>query len=224
MSKKLIISSSVLLVIAALVFLLVYKDKKVEPVVDLEETGELSENNTTSQNQLGDVLNAAPEIKFDTTNKEAFDDLMVKGNKAFVDKKYTDAISFFQQALKLKDADVVYARLFAVYSVQGNTVKAIESINKAIEKFPAFTDYWVSKLVYLDEKTNTSFNELKDVYADGLSKVDIKTKANLAINFARIAESNGMKDEAIAAWQQAIELYPANKATYQAEIDRLKSL
>ncbi len=210
--------------VAVLVFFLVYKDNKIEPVVNTEENGELLQNETALETEPKDVLNSAPEIKFNTSNKEAFDDLMSKGNKAFVDKKYTEAITFFQQALKQKDADVVYARLFAVYSVQGNMVKAIESINKAIEKFPAYTDYWVTKLVYLDEKTNTSFNELKSIYNDGLNKVDIKTKTNLVINFAQISEKNGMKDEAIAAWTKAIEIYPTNKAIYQAEIDRLKAL
>jgi len=222
-SKKIVHASIIVLIfIGLLVFI---KNNKKEPNIINEQGNQLEETaagDTKIQQDL--VLDSAPTIKFDDKNKELFNDLLAKGNTALMSKEYEKAISFYQQALKYNDADVVYARLFTVYNIQNNTVKAIESINNAIKRFPAFTEYWVTKLVYLDEKTNTSFAELKQIYTDGLSKVDSRTKTNLVISFARIAESNGMKDEAIAAWQKGIELYPSNKSIYQAEIDRLKSL
>jgi hypothetical protein len=44
----------------------------------------------------------------------------------------------------------------------------------------------------------------------------------LITNFARIAENNGEKAEAILIWNKAIETLPQNQSIYQAEIDRLK--
>ncbi len=153
-----------------------------------------------------------------------FDALLANGSKAFMDKNYSLAIKTYNEALALDASDVVYIRLYSVYNAQGDIKKAEEMLNKAIAKNPSYTEYWNTKLIFLDQKTNTSFDELKKIYTGGLNKVDSRTKLNLVTVFARIAENNKEYAEAITAWQKAIELYPDNKSTYQAEIDRLKTL
>lgn len=196
------------------------KDTALEEQISPEVQNEALEPETESQTKSPEAPVSDISIK---TNPE-LSALLEKGNKAFYAKDYTGAIKYYNDALKMQDADFIYARLHSVYSAQGNTVEAINAINKAISKNQLWTEHWVTKLVYLDNQTKTSFDELKSIYTDGLTKVDSRTKPNLVTTFARIAEGNGMKDEAIAAWQKAIELYPTNKAIYQAEIDRLKSI
>jgi hypothetical protein len=86
---------------------------------------------------------------------------------------------------------------------------------------PGSTDYWSWKIELLDQKTNTSYEDLKLIYEEGLSKVDQKTKVNLVTRFAMVAEINDEKADAISFWEYAKTLFPANNKIYQSEIDRL---
>jgi hypothetical protein len=52
--------------------------------------------------------------------------------------------------------------------------------------------------------------------------VNSQTKVNLVTQFARIAESNGERKEAIDLWTYAKTVYPENSSVYQQEIDRIK--
>ncbi|MFM7088606.1 MAG: tetratricopeptide repeat protein [Candidatus Paceibacterota bacterium] len=220
-------------IIGALVFLVVIgglyyaqMNKKSDMPTGAENSlgeSELGASDTESTENKDSKSDTALEPKAVDTDKAKLNSLLEAGSKAFHSKNYSAAIGFFNDALAIEDADFVYSRLHSVYSAMGDKVQALKMIDMAISKNQLFTEHWVTKLVYLDEKTNTSFAELKQIYTDGLGKVDSRTKPNLVTTFAQIAEKNGMKDEAIAAWQKAIELYSANKATYQAEIDRLKS-
>lgn len=157
-------------------------------------------------------------------NQSAFNAALKEGLDLFNAKKYDQSIAAYQKALKIKDSDIPYFRIYNVYAAENNWTKAKDSLDQAIKRNPLYTEYWIVKLQVMDEKLHSSFASLKSTYDEAYQKVDSRTKPNLVTTFARIAESNGMKDEAIAAWQKAIEIYPANKATYQAEIDRLKSL
>lgn len=158
-----------------------------------------------------------------TVDKQKFNDLMTNGSKAFLAKNYTEAIRIYNEALVLSPSDVVYIRLFEIYNIQGNVVQAQYMLNMAIVKNPSYTDYWNTKLVYLDEKTDTSFVDLKKIYNDGLVKVNIETKINLVTTFARIAESNKEYTEAIALFNYAKQENPENSSIYQQEIDRLNT-
>jgi len=154
-------------------------------------------------------------------NTVKFNTALSNGSTAFNAKEYDKAITYFDEALTYNKSDVVYVRLFSAYSAKGNWTKALEMIDQAISVKPSYTDYWIYKLVVMDEKTNATFSELKNIYVDGLTKVDPKTKINLMTNFARIAENNGDKSEAISIWTKAQTVYPENKTVYQAEINRL---
>jgi tetratricopeptide (TPR) repeat protein len=175
--------------------------------------GSASQNTTTK-----------PKVEVADINKVKFNTALSNGSTAFNTKDYSKAVTYFNEALSYNKSDVVYVRLFSVYSAQGDWIRALEMINEAIVINPSYTDYWIYKLVAMDEKTNATFGELKTVYNDGLAKVDPKTKINLMTNFARIAENNGEKSEAISVWTEAQKVYPQNQAVYQTEIDRLNSL
>ncbi len=194
------------------------KDESSDIATDSE--GNSIEDATAEESSASSVEVKDPVINSDSDEK--ISSLVESGNKAFYAKDYDVAIKYYNEALSIRDSDFIYARLHSAYSAKGDTPQAVKSIDTAINKSPLFTEYWVTKLVYLDDKTNTSFSEIKNIYMDGLTKVDSRTKPNLVTIFARIAESNGMPEEAISAWQKAIEIYPKNKAIYQAEIDRLK--
>ncbi len=203
-------------------------DEDIENI-DLSNTSETvdnsivpAENTNTSTTTPNNTVK--PAIEAVDTNKAKFNTALSNGSNAFNQKDYTKAINYFNEALGYNKSDVVYVRLFSAYSAQGDWTKALEMINQAIAVNPAYTDYWIYKMVALDEKTTASFAALKAVYDQGITKVDPKTKINLITNFARTAENNGEKGDAIASWTKAIEVYPQNKTIYQTEIDRLNKL
>lgn len=160
-------------------------------------------------------------LDFPDSKQDKFNKAIIDGDKSFLSKDYQQSIIYYNKALSYVNSQIAYMRLFNTYNVIGDTNKAIEVIDKAIALKPMLAEYWNTKIQYLDEKTTMSFAELKAVYTQGLSKVDSKTKINLVIAFARIAENNKENQEAIAQWQKAIQLNPNLKATYQAEIDSL---
>lgn len=217
-----------ILVVVLIVFAIRMQNKDNLEIIDDLNLGENTENlENTEENKTTDVENnevkvESSEPKISNTNQELFSKALADGNTALINKDYNKALNYYNEALKYRNSDLVYARMFSLYSAQSNFTKALESINKAIELNPAYTDYWNDKLTLLDTQTSSSFAELKVVYNDGLTKVDNRTKINLITHFARIAENNGEKNEAILAWNKAIEVYPQGSSIYQAEIDRLK--
>jgi len=162
-----------------------------------------------------------PEPADTTQNIEKWDTAMNNAHKSFGAGDYAQAVSFFQEALTYNNRDEPYSGLSFSYGAQGNWVKAREAIDSAISLNPLNTEYWNWKMTLLDEKTSASWADLKKVYNEALPKVDPKTKVNLVVYFAAMAEKNGEKTEAIALWEYAIELYPQNTLIYQGEIDRL---
>jgi tetratricopeptide (TPR) repeat protein len=160
------------------------------------------------------------------TDKTKFSSLLADGLKEFNNKNYDEALKYYTKALDYsgQELDIAYMRMYSVYNMQNNIEKARLMLDKAIAKNPSYTDYWTTKLVFLDEKTQVSFADLKKIYDEALTKVDSRTKINLVTSFARIAENNKENAVAISVWEKAKEVYPANKDIYQKEIDRLKAL
>ena len=149
---------------------------------------------------------------------------MKNARTAFLNKDYPQSIADYKQALTYKNTDTPYAGLFVDYGAQGDWVNAIKALDSAIKINPLFTDYWVSKLTVMDEKTAATYQDLKNVYNEGLLKVDPKTKVNLVTALASIAENRGQISDAIALWSYAKSLYPQNSSIYQAEIDSLPKI
>jgi tetratricopeptide (TPR) repeat protein len=226
--RNIAIGVVILLVLGALA-VLGFKYYKANQEVEedlVEDTGVLPTAGDTTGNvnsTTNPVVPTTPKPEMSTESKKKFNTLLANGAKAFTSKNYAEALKNYNEALTLSDSDVVYIRLHSVYSAQGNNTKALEMLNIAISKNPAYTDYWNTKLTFLDEKTDSSFADLQAVYQEGLTKVDSRTKINLVTHFARIAESAGNYAEAISIFEYAKTVYPQNAKVYQAEIDRLTS-
>lgn len=211
--KQLINIVAVILVIVGLFIILKNKvNISNNPIENIEEQPINAEN--SQQNEDSD-------IKTSIMAEENFNQSMEKAQEYFSSKQYNLAIKSYEEALSYKNSDLPYSGMFSVYIATANFKKAEESINKAISINSVNTDYWKWKLTLLDEKTNTNFSELKKIYEEGLAKSHPTSRVNLVIHFAKIAEDNGQKQEAIELWEKAIELYPQNKNVFQAEIDRL---
>ena len=156
--------------------------------------------------------------------KESFNTLLIEGGEAFVVADYEKAKEAYEKALTFIDSDIVYMRLFAIYGIEGNTEEALKVINKAIEINDDFADYWTLKLQFLEEKTDTSFIELENIYKAGLLKVNSETKVNLVTIFAGISEKSGEINKAKELWVYAIEINPISTELYQTEINRLENI
>lgn len=183
-------------------------------------------NNTTDITNPVDQKTSSGVIKNNTSlssteNDKNFNTAMTKAQTAFVKSDYGTAIDYYNQALKYKNTDLVYSGMFNVYSAQSNWPKALEVLDKAISLNQINTDYWKWKITLMDERMNSSFTELKDIYTEGFNKSLPKSRINLVVYFAKVSENNGQKLEAIKLWQKAMELSPDNKNIYQTEIDRL---
>ena len=202
-------------------------DLAVKPPSNESESDQIT--NQTTSSSLGQKSAVNTSSKGSTTinkveNIAKFNLAMDGARKSFLARDYDRSIVYYNEALLYNDkADTAYSGLFIVYSAQNNIDKARIALENAIKLNPRFTEYWIEKLVILDEKTTLSYADLKRIYQEGLAKVDPATKINLVTSFARISENNGEKDEAMALWGYAIEIYSQNKLIYQAEIDRLQN-
>lgn len=164
----------------------------------------------------------AQELKSQETVKKAkWNTAMDNARVAFGKGEYDKSVAFYNEALSYQKTDTVYSGLFVVYGAQNNIDQARIAIESAIKLNPLFTEYWISKISLLDNKTNVSYQDLQKIYSEGLLKADLKTKINLVTYFAGTAERNGQKDDAISIWEYAKNLYPQNSSIYQGEIDRL---
>lgn len=210
-----------IIIVLGLVYFNVGKKSNVEDEVD-QELEDKTEELLKEENKAP-VAPVQNTVKAPNT-QEVFNIAMTKGNTAFLAKNYEDAIKFYKEALNAKDSDTAYMRLFDVYNAQNNIDEARVNLEKALQRKPSYTEYWTTKLIFLDEKTNVSYLDLKKIYEDGLLKVDPKTKVNLVTTFARVAESNKQYGEAAFYFGYAKEIYPANATEFQAEIDRLHTL
>ncbi len=219
-TRNIIITVVVLILVVGGIFYYKISQKNTTEVSGEKQEAEIINENKSILEENTNIPNNNPQII--SVDKTKFDTLLQNGSKAFMDKNYSLAIKIYNEALVLDDSHIVYIRLYGVYNAQGEIKKAEDVLNKAIAKNPSYTDYWITKLLFLDEKMDMSFADLKMVYDDGMKKVDSRTKVNLVTVFARIAENKNEKQEAIMLWQKAIELHPENKDIYQAEIDRLK--
>ena len=157
------------------------------------------------------------------TDKEKFNIALSNGSRAFLDKDYESAIKYYYGALSYINSDLAYIRIFDAYNAQNDIDNARPALENAIKLNPSYTEYWITKIAFLDDKTGLSYADLKRVYEEALTKVDYRTKINLVTAFARVAENNQQKSDAIALWEEAIKLYPQNVSIYQAEINRIKT-
>lgn len=218
----------------------IYYNKKEKTIEPVETNTPVKEENITEENT---VMTPEPELteeevlqnKVNKVNTEElkaqeaakkakWNTAMNNARTAFGKGEYYQSVAFYNEALSYYNTDTGYFGLFFVYLAQNDIDRARVAIDASIKLNPFITEYWVSKLGMLDDKTNVSFLDLKKVYQEGLVKIDVKTKVNLVTFFAKIAESNKEYEDAIAAWKYAQELYPQNSSIYQVEIDHLSKI
>jgi len=224
MNKKQIITGIVILALIIVGTIYAVNNRKTELVAGapeeiLTETpGTENENTDTAEGET-----ATPsETQQGRINAQKSKDTLILGHKAYGTGDYVKALAYYQEAATYLKNDLAYSGQFNVYMAQGNFVAAKTAIDMAISLNPLHYEYWNAKLTLLDEKTNASYTELKKVYDEALAKVVLDTKVNIVLHFAGIAEKNGRTNDAVAAWRYAIELYPANTAIYQQQINRIQ--
>ncbi len=208
----------VLIVVAGL-FIILNKNKNPEIVSSPDEESITQGEEGLNEEKSPEGISA--EINIDQDLQVKFNKALSNGSIAFSGGDYNKAINYFKEALSYRNADAAHIRLFYAYSASNQIDKATSSIESAIKLNSSLTEYWTTKLVFLDEKTEISFSDLKKIYEEGLTKVDSRTKVNLVTTFAVISEKNHQDAEAIAGWAHAKILNPDGIASYQAEIDRL---
>lgn len=109
----------------------------------------------------------------------------------------------------------------SLLSVMGDKSGALSYINKAIELYPLESNYWRWK-IDLEKESGKTGGELENIYKDAIKKTN--NDINIVTYYAVFLENEKRYVEAITKWEEAIKIEPSLKATYQAEIDRLRAI
>lgn len=136
--------------------------------------------------------------------------------------EYGKAKEIIEKAMYLDSKD---SNLIQVYSsllaLMGDKNLALSYINKAIAISGLNPNYWLWKLD-LEKDNGVSVKSLELIYKNALKETG--NDLNIVTTYAQFLEDQKRNNEAIIQWKKAIEIYPANKAIYQAEIDRLQKI
>ncbi len=137
--------------------------------------------------------------------------------------KNKDAIETLDKVVKEKGDYIRPGRMWFLYAKIYNESqymdRAIESIKKAVEAEQDREDYWLTYIGFSGQ--NDPNLDLSNLYKEALDKT--KNNPDILGAYARYLAFKGQKDQAIAQWQKAIEVDPANKPQYDAEIQKLQT-
>ncbi len=131
--------------------------------------------------------------------------LIMEGSDMADKKDYAGAIAKYEQAMQLKpDLHALYGEIGNLYTLIGNSDKALEAYNKLLEKDPSNMDARLSAVGILFEKKDVA--GAKKI----LEALDLKTVTNpnalynVGVGFYNAQETQ----EAIRYWEKVIELDP----------------
>lgn len=209
-NQKIIISIIAVIVLVIALFLIFKSDKselKIDNIIKNENIVDNDDENSGLK-------------EFD---KEKYDQLMLSASNAYNQQKYGESIKYLKQALELEELDVVYAKMYSSYKAMGDSDNAFIVLEKARGLNNSFNQYWIWTIEHRRIVDNYSFDQLDEIYKEGIDKVELTAKVNFVIFFASTAEQMSEKERAIELWEHAIELYPDNKNIYQNQIDTLKN-
>ena len=131
---------------------------------------------------------------------------------------YSGAISALDSIPEEKKAN---SRVFQAYGLAykglGDIPKAKESIDKALALDDTDAKSWVAKIELNSDLPNEQINAL---YRQAIPAT--KSHVDVMISYARFSERIGDKNQAIAAWETAINVNPEKESEYRAEIARLR--
>jgi tetratricopeptide (TPR) repeat protein len=105
----------------------------------------------------------------------------------------------------------------SLYRAKGDIGKARASIRRALDIDGENVNDWVS---FIELSKDVGDKPLTDLYNEALSKTH--NNVNVVIAYAKALEDIGNLDGAVAQWQKALQLNPADKAVYDAQIKRLQ--
>jgi tetratricopeptide (TPR) repeat protein len=98
-----------------------------------------------------------------------------------------------------------------------DTSKAKGYIDQALALDDTDPKNWLAKIELNSDLPN---NQLDGLYRQAI--VATKSNVDVMISYARFSERIGNKDQAVAAWETAINVNPEKEAEYRAEIARLR--
>ncbi|MFZ2152233.1 MAG: tetratricopeptide repeat protein [Minisyncoccia bacterium] len=198
---------------------IVETSQNTETIVDTEsENTTVSSTQNTNQNPSGVVANNV-DI---TTTQPQVNKLFTQAVAQEAKGDYVGAKASLDAALKLQPNDPYVTSYYAsLYFHMKDYASALVWIDKALalSKYtnPAF---WYIKFDIVKAQSNNDPKIVEPVYRDAIVKT--KGDINMVTAYASWLGSIGEKSKAIAQWEKAIEIYPKNKAVFEAEIALLK--
>lgn len=136
--------------------------------------------------------------------------------------EYGLAKTYYEKALA---EDPQNANIMSSYSshlaAMGDKKGALTVIDDAIDLLPSNSNLWRWKIA-LEMERGTSGRRLEKIYKTALEAVE--TKIDIISIYAGFLEEQKRYEEAIAQWEEAMTIYPANEALYIEEINRIKAI
>ena len=196
-------------------------DSSVKDVLSSEE----GDQDVPALSKKDHVVSSKNEVLAVTTqipSQDAVNQLFNEAAKKQVQSDWLGAQQSIEQALKLDPKNPYLMQTYAsLLANRGDVTGAMIWIDKALAiKFDE-PNFWYLKIELATVLSKSNFNNISDVYLRALEATN--NNIDMITSYARFLGQADKGQESITYWQKAIELYPANKATYQAEIDRLKA-
>lgn len=149
----------------------------------------------------------------------------------FIEKKdYSSALHAINDALLINGSDAeAWATKASIHMQLGDLEAALSAAKDAVKYAPTNTGYWKLEIDILrqmeSKKGITTANpeyrsKLEPVYVEALAKTS--NNIEIIMPYAIFLEEVGDKQMAITYWQKAIEVNPAAKSSYEANIARLQ--
>ena len=151
-----------------------------------------------------------------------YTELITKGHELYLKGVYAGALSYFKKALVLEENDRIYRSLYSAYLALKDYKNAEMSIQKAVSLSRAIPNNWVEYAYFENYYMKAPFDVVSKIYLDGLEAT--KDNIDLITGYIAYLTENKKYPEAIALLEKAIIKNPARKATFQAEIDYLRTL
>lgn len=197
-----------------------FNNNNDNPDLSLQEILALDEQQRKEalEKQVNDLKNEAESLAESAESGTKFAILIRLAEAQIAIGKYDESIETLNKIPEDKKdtsrTPIAYAR---AYKGKGDIAMAKENINKALA-----IDNELPEIVLLNLELNQDLpnDQLDALYRDAI----VKTKSNVdvMVSYARFSERIGNKDQAVAAWETAINGNPSKESEYRAEIARLR--
>lgn len=170
------------------------------------------------KNKLSEFQGVVSNLPQDANSSDKYSAYIVLSEVQIALEMYDEALKSLESIPEDKrNSKRAYYQFAQIYKAKNDLFKAMEYSLKAIERDSGDVPSW---LLYIDSASNLTNEELNTKYREAIAAT--KSNIEIMISYAKFSERIGDKATAIAAWETAANVDPANEGKYREEITRLR--